>query len=464
MNLKTKVDFNWMLNRSSLCLILWDDGVDVVWTEQSVLGLSVRLMERIPMDDQPFETIAEKLSLAEKMPARVLLCLPRPLLMQRTLDYPATVQSDLENMIQFEAARHVPLPEADRRIAYASARWPEQDQLSVNLTAARQSAIAACIKPLEEAGIPIDCALAFAPLIAPPAETEPTVMVISDTEHVEVALFADGLLHDSLLVDRPAEDAAKETLTGIVRRIAAQHRERLGAEGIGRVVFAGPVPLSDDIQQALSSSFGLPVHGLDLPEEFRPALDASDAEPLMEALCAVAAEPPLTLNLIDQTNRKVPWSRRTLLVAGLCALFLIELSIGWAVWTNAPAAKLKAVNQEIAQIKRRAAPVQTVRNQNRDLRRELNQLNELGRTRVSSMKMLKILSDALPDDTYLEGVAYQRGDDIRIRGRSKEPDKLPQLIQDLAFIETIEASEIEEKQNDYYRFTLSAALRSMLDE
>ncbi len=115
-------------------------------------------------------------------------------------------------------------------------------------------------------------------------------------------------------------------------------------------------------------------------------------------------------------------------------------------------------------MKRRTAPIQAVKSSNRVLRSELEQLNDLGKTRVSLMQMLKVLSDTLPEDTYLESISYTRGDDIKLKGRSKTPDRLPQLIQSLPFVKTLEASDIGEKNDDYFGFTISAALRSVRDE
>jgi Tfp pilus assembly protein PilN len=152
------------------------------------------------------------------------------------------------------------------------------------------------------------------------------------------------------------------------------------------------------------------------------------------------------------------------MVAGLCALLAVEVLIGWLVRTVSPALSLKSVEKENAELKRRAASIQTVKNQNRDLRSELAQIDEMGKTRVSVMSMMKELSDKLPDDTYLTSITYKRGDDIRLKGRSKTADRVPHLVQELPFVKSIEESDAGEKDGEYLVFSLAAALRSVRHE
>lgn len=465
MNFKKLPDMKWLAGKSTLILIFRGSAVDAVWLEQSLLGPAVHLMERFPRDEQTPGAVAQRLLAAEKTPARVLVCLPRSIVMQRTLAYPVTVQNDLEQMLQFEASRHVPLPEADRRTAFMAESLPDGKQIGVNLLAARNSEISALLAPWIAAGIPVDEVSSLSSLLTPAAGDVPVLQILTDDQHIELALFANGLLQDSLLLDRNSAGFSKETLVDAARRMSVRHRELLGAEGIGKIVCSGTAELPEEFRNSLEVAFGMHLHALEIPEILRPALASVSAETVLaEALCAVIAEPPASLNLIDRSGRKVPLSRRTLIIAGLCALLAVELLIGWLIRTVSPAMALKSTERATAELKRRAAPIQPVKTQNRDLRSELEQLDEMGKTRVSIMSMLKVLSDTFPEDTYLQAFNYTRGDEIRVRGKSKAPDNLPHLIQGLPFVSTIEASDTGEKEVDYYSFDISAALRSARDE
>jgi Tfp pilus assembly protein PilN len=465
MNFKNMPEIKWMAGRSSLILIFRDSTVDAVWLEQSLLGPSIRLMKRFSRDEQVPELLAQQFRAAEKTPAHVLVCLPRAMVMQRTLFYPAAVQNDLSQMLQFEVSRHVPLPEADRRVAFAAMPLPDGKQIGVNLLAARSTEISAFLEPLTAVGIPVDEVTSLSSLLVPEANSVPTLLILTDDTQVELVLFAKGLLYDSLPVDRQAAGFCQEALVDAARRMAVRHRDLLGAEGIGRIVCAGTAELPEEFRNSLETSFGLHIHSLEIPEVLRPAASSFSAGPVLaEALCAAVAEPPPTLNLIERPSRKVSLSRRTLIVAGLSILLTAELLAGWLIRTVSPAMALKNVEHETADLKRSAAPIQAVKNQNRELRSEIQQLDELGKTRVSVMSMLKVLSDTLPEDTYLQGITYTRGDNIQIKGRSKAPDRIPQLVQNIPFVKTIEESDIGKKDDEYFRFNLSAALRSTRNE
>ena len=74
------------------------------------------------------------------------------------------------------------------------------------------------------------------------------------------------------------------------------------------------------------------------------------------------------------------------------------------------------------------------------------------------MEIMQKVSDALPEDTYLRQFSCDN-EEISLRGNSKEPDKLPELVMALPFVDTINKSEIGRKNGDYYEFTLEARLR-----
>ena len=76
----------------------------------------------------------------------------------------------------------------------------------------------------------MDEVTALSSLLAPAAAGGAVLQVLSDDAHVELAFYQHGLLQDSLLLPRPAGGIGKEALADAARRLAAQHREALGAE------------------------------------------------------------------------------------------------------------------------------------------------------------------------------------------------------------------------------------------
>jgi Tfp pilus assembly protein PilN len=164
------------------------------------------------------------------------------------------------------------------------------------------------------------------------------------------------------------------------------------------------------------------------------------------------------LNLIGDQQRKVPLSRHTILVASLCGLLAVEVLGAYILKTSAPARQRRKVASEIRQMRRATADIQKMRDKNRAFRKQLYQLEQVCGTRAGSMEILKGVSDTLPEDTYLRQIDCSM-EEIRLRGYSKEPGRIPALVMTMPFVDTISTSDIGSEQNDYYQFALSASLR-----
>ncbi len=443
-----------MVKKANMCILFRDEEVDVVFIDYTVLGAQIKLMERLPRDERVYEAVAERMESVEKTPSRVTLCIPRDGVMQRTLRYPAMGQSDIKNMIEFEATRHVPLPENDRALAWSAVSTRDEKQLILNLVAARQSEVKALAGCFEEVGVPIDEVVPFSSALVPPRGAVPTLLVVSDLQNVELCLYGEGQLQDSQLIGHDAPGFSPERVLTAARQMMAKHKEWLGDESIGRIWLTGGAELSESFEADLGTAFGLRVHPLEAPEGF------GTEEPLVDVLLAATAELPLHLNLLENRDRKVPISKRTLIISGLCVLLAAELVAGMAFKTGAPALQRKQVAEELAKVRRRVAPVQRMKDKNREMKRQLYRLDDICQQHVSVMAVLKAASDILPEDTYLRSLSYKHGEGIRIRGASKEPDRIPELLMALPMVDTISTSDIDKKVGDYHEFSLSVTLRN----
>ncbi len=443
-----------MSAKSTMCILFRDEAVEVIFIDRNVLGAHVKFMEQLPRNEQVFEAVAALMTSVEKMPGRVLLCVPRDLVMQRTLRYPAMAPSDIAGMIQFEASRHVPLSEQDRTLGWSVAESPEEKQVVLNLVAAREADIQQLVTQFAEAGVPIDEAVPFSSALVPSIGSQPTLLAVSDARHVELCLYGNGQLQDSQVIGRNMPGFSEERVVTAARQMAAKHKDWLGMEGVGRIMLTGSAPLDADLETA----FGLHIQSLEVPEAF-----ASVMEPLTDVLLAATAELPPELNLIEHSGRKVPLSKRTILVASLCALLAVELVAWMGFKTGAPALQRKQVAEELAKIRRRTAPIQRMKDKNREMRKQLYRLDEICNSHVSAMQVLAGLSELLPEDTYLQLVYYKPGM-LHFRGYSKEPDRIPELLLTSPNVEAISKSDIGKKEGDYHSIVMSVTTRTSNEE
>lgn len=445
-----------MSAKTTMCILFHDEMVDAVFIERTMLGAHLKFMERLPRDEQVFEAVAELMRSAEKTPSRVTLCIPRSAAIQRTLSYPAAAKDELDNMIKFEAMRHIPLPEEDRLLGWSAVDTPDGQQVMLNLVAARRGDVRDLIDRFEQAGVPVDEAVPFSAALGPVFAEVPTLLVLADAGHLELALYGRGILRDSQLILCSTPGFGTDRVVTAARQMAARHKGWLGDEGIGRIVTGGAVPVEKDLAEGLGAAFGLHVKPLQLPEGVASVV-AEDQMPLTEALLAASTVLEPTLNLIEDKKRKVPVSKRTLIISGLCILFGCEILAAYGFKTGSPWLQRRKVKLEIKEMQESTAYIQEMRDKNRIFRKQLYQLEKVCKSRASTMEILKVVSDALPDDTYLNQFV-SNGEELTLKGNSKEPDRLPELIMALPFVDTLSTSDIGKKEGDYHEFKLSVSL------
>lgn len=446
-----------MSKKTNMCILFRDEVVDTVFIDHSMLGSQIKFMERLPRNEDVFEAVAEWVKKAEKTPSRVTLCIPRSDAIQRTLSYPIAAKDELNTMIPFEATRHVPLPENDRLLGWMAADSADDKHVVLNLTAARKTAVRSLIESFERAGVPIDEAVPLSSAISAKMATVPTMLVLAEEGHIELCLYGQGLLKDSQMMSRKMPGFSQERVITAARQMVAKNKSWLGDEGIGRIFTGGTTNDIQTLANELSPIFGLHVHALEQPESLASAL-TDEQEPLLEALLVASLDVEPTLNLIEDKKRKVPISKRTLIISSLCLLLGIELIAAYAFKTGAPSLQRKKVAKEIKEMRRATADIQDMRNKNRIYRKQLFQLEKVSKTSTSTMQILREISEALPEDSYLSAFSCD-GEDMTLKGYSKEPDRVPGLVMELPFVNTLSTSDIGKKEGDYYEFELSVSLR-----
>ncbi len=86
----------------------------------------------------------------------VVVALPREMTSERIINLPAVDPSELSEMVQFDAERHIPFPVDQVEITYKVLRTNENHTSDVMLVAARHEDLDAHLALLEEAGVELD--------------------------------------------------------------------------------------------------------------------------------------------------------------------------------------------------------------------------------------------------------------------------------------------------------------------
>jgi hypothetical protein len=443
-----------MNNKANMCILFHDDAVDVVFVDRSMLGAQIKLTERLPRDEAVFEAVAGLMASTGKTPGRVTLVIPRDMAIQRTLRYPVVVMDEMAGMVRNEATRHVPFAENERMLAWAVAESPDGKQAVLDLVAARSPDVRGLVERFEEAGVPVDEAVSFASLVAPQLADMPGLLVLVDERHLELCLYGEGMLQGSQSIPRSNDE--QDRVLAAARQMMARNKAWLGSEGVSRVLIGGPCEV-DGFGEDLGTAFGLHVRQLELPEALASLVGEAQL-PFIDSLIAATVEAPPSMNLLEDRHRKVPINKRTVALYALCLLFVFEILATYAFRIGAPALERRKTGRELEELRRETASIQAMKEKNKIYHRQLEQLAKVCSSSTGTMEVLKTLSDSLPEDTYLQEISCGR-EDIVLKGSSKEPGKLPELVMALPFVATINASDIGSERDGYYEFSMTARLR-----
>jgi Tfp pilus assembly protein PilN len=242
------------------------------------------------------------------------------------------------------------------------------------------------------------------------------------------------------------------------QRMIARNHLWLGDEGVAQILSAGPVAISEKLQNLLSVALGLTAQPLNAPAE------VSIAAPI-EALRSALEVLPESLNLTEARKRKFSMNRRSITLTALASILLIQL-IAWPIlYAQAPKAAQSKWNRELREVKKETAQLQKTKTEIRQMRDELNNLEELSKDQLSMMQVLKMVSDGLPEDSYLSRIQFSKEGDLKLSGLSKNVSALSGTLLTLPFVKDIIKSDSNERSNsEYSSFNINFTVKDMAHE
>lgn len=446
-----------MIHKFNLAIFMWDEVLDAVLVEQSVLGPEIRLAERVPQTDTALAELSSKIAEFKTQDLGVSVAIPRRDVLLRTLPYPAVVQENLETMLPLEINRHLPLPEEDRAFGWTS--LVDGEELFLQLVAMKNSALANRLAPFVAQEVPVDYALPCSLFLCGLMEKAPSLLLITDAQHTEICLCGGGLIRESLRITETESGAVVDA----AQRLISRHQAWLGDGGVERIVGAGPVAFSESLKNELSVALGVAVQSLSAGKEVS---GESDFELIpSEALVSALNPPPVTLNLTEARPHKFKMSRRAITMTALVLLLLTEL-IAWPIlYANGPKATGKKLSQEIRALKKETAAVQEMKTEIRQMRTELSNLENLSQDQLSMMQVMKLITDVLPADAYLTTLQFEKSQQLKLQGYSETPSAIPSTLLELPFVKDIIKSDTNARAgSEYVQFIISFTLKEMTDE
>jgi Tfp pilus assembly protein PilN len=354
----------------------------------------------------------------------VVLGLSRRSIVLRALEFPALDQADLTGLLGYEIERHLPFPVDEAWYSFQPLTQ-EGGKVKVLLAAVRRTDVERDLERLEELGLratAVDvsaCAAVNALLYRERATRGEVVVLIElDEGQAEVSLAREGTLVSARAV--AIGDDAVEPLRLEVKRVLED-----GPAGPARVALTGG---NEELRLRLSEALGLPVEWW-----------SADAAPVDAAAYGLALKGLVNLPLrIDLLPRDRKPQRREPAVLVMFALLVLIGVLGAALAAGAAYRErrtLSGLTQRIAEVKSRAAEVETLKADFARLRQQVQVLDGIAQERGRGLLALRELAGLLPADVVLTEFVLEGGK-LQIRGSTAaSPSELIAAFERSAFFE-----------------------------
>ncbi len=396
---------------------------------------------------------------------RIFVSLPRASAVLSRLSLPAAAKSDLQQVIEFEIERLIPLSREE--IYFDTVVREVGGKLDVQVISVPRRVVAEVVAALELAEV-----RARSVVISPIAvydflrfcssdEDEHVVALVEDGGGVEFDYVARGSLIASHLV-RPDEVASAAAISRLVTQEAAlaggtpsevQVYAWRAAPAGGEPTTQASEVLSPELLASGADLLRRADGPLGAPEGFFNAASPALIPAIGAALSAVR-EGSSGVNLLPAEERRAV-EEGAPVVTFLCAAVLVLMTAVWLISALIKDHRIAAqLHAELAKLEPTMRTVHRQEEEARALREKLAILTQGDRRRISVL--LKELTDTVPRDAYLTTFRFRSGK-IELEGFAQSASDLVPLLERSPFFKNAQfTSPVTKVQNNQERFSLAA--------
>jgi Type IV pilus assembly protein PilM len=377
------------------------------------------------------------------------VAIPRSLVTVKPLDLPATVESELEQMVRFEVERHVPFAADDALVDFAPVP-AEGDGCRVMLLAAERRVTDRALQLMAEAKIrPASLTVAShdLPMLLsrqPAAQRTIWLHRVADTAEVLVLRGNTPVMSRSVVGSDPSQ------LTMEIRRTL----------GLFRWADSDALWVSGDdaaryLQSAEAAEFGPPPGPPPISTWARRALGTTDGAAWLAT--AVAMGPPSPrLNLLPVPLRPKRLSRGQLTKIGLLVLTVVLGLVSLFAQGMRNSRHLSRLDADIRQLNAEVAAVERLRREVERTRRLLETAQGADAASLRPLPVLRELTELLSSDVWLMTLSLdQKG--LEMTGQAAVASSLIPLVENSPRLERAEFVSPVTRGRDKEQFRIKAA-------
>ena len=403
------------------------------------------------------EAVATFVRDAHVEPGAVHLCLARQELLLNRLVLPAAARENLEQVLEYEIERIIPLPRDEIFFDYQmrESGQGEAGRLAVLVVSVPRRVVHQYIEALDKAGIRTKSVVVAAAALGDytafcrGALEQPVALMVRDGRDSELAVFVDDQLVASHVLRGGSAPSVAE-MNAMVRRDLAEVFHAVDAP-VDLLVGASPNGTAA-VPDGTMDLFALASGRLEAPATFFEAPEPALLSAVGAALGAVR-ESVVDINLLPAEHR--PGLQEGLFVPLLLLVLVIVLTL---VYGGSIIVRDEMTRRELArQVEEMEPQVAAIKQQEADVRKFQAQISTLTENQDRRMiQFLKELTDKIPSDAYLTTLRYRNGR-IEMDGFANKSSELIQILENSPMFRNAQfTSPITQGQGGQERFSIVA--------
>jgi Tfp pilus assembly protein PilN len=392
--------------------------------------------------------IARLVPPAARRSTRVALGFPRDAAVASRLDLPPVSTEKLTQLLRFELDRHLPVsPESFRCALRIQER--AADRTSGFLVALPLSVMERPLGVLRRAGLtPAVIDLSPFPLLAHLQRRDALLLSLGG-KTADLFSISGGNLDRW----RPI------ILEGEGDRLAPVRAAIPHPEGEAPIPLLVQGAIGDEELAALAETTERPVERVAL----FPGLLPADGDPSLGMACALALEglrrrPAGLIFTGDPSQRATAWAKwRKPAIAASIILGVGGATLGTAVIVR-DHMTLKSLQEEISRLEPEGRQAEAVRSRRDLVKRTVDLVAGFQRNEVLKIELLRELSQVIPDEAWLTGLAYRQGQ-VELSGLARSASALVPVLEGSAVLKGVSLEGAVTREGAQERFTLRATVR-----
>jgi len=394
----------------------------------------------------------------------VYISFPGELSIVRQLTFPYSVKDDLASTLKYSLEKYVPLKADDLYFDFSIlSEQKEKNIINILLASVRKNDL----KPFVDlagsmgpgvSGVQIDT-LAVMNFIWHDVKqiirTNPCLFILyCDGHTLDVICFKDGLYDYSRQIQVNEDENA---LLDLIKNELDHTKDKKSGDQVQTGIVACGSGIDQNIYQYLNSrpEFILKKYGFDkynLPsEDFIPAFGL--------ALNGLIRNLSVPINLLPANKRKKASKAANYIMYSLTFLAIILgifWGIGYAMHQNMVN---KNIDAKLVQLEKEVSAINLKKAEIRKIEMKIEAINRLSKEQVKIDRVLKELSDLIPQGSWLKSFSFKMGKGVRIMGESDAAsDLIPLLESSSIFKNCVFQSAITKNNNGKERFSIGCDL------